>query len=492
MNLYEQFLSALEAVPEASAVVFEGGGWSYAALDESVRRVAGGLRKLGLGPGSRIGLMLANQPEFVLGYLATAHLGAVVVPLNWMFRELELAYLVRNARLDALIVGVRQAGVVRRLPADARVRHTIIVGGDPADGETAFHQLASSSPIDQAPAEADDQTPAVISYTNAEDGYPRGAVLTHGNLLANALCTGRTIHLGPEQRAVAVLPLFHTFGATCCLLAPLFLGASTVLVPKFNPKDLCEVIESQRPTHMFAVPTMYAGLIGYEGLRSHDLASVEAWVSGGAALPVPILERFEALVQRPLHEGYGLTEAAPCVTMNRLERRHKPRSIGQLLEIFEGGIMDETNRLLPPGETGELRVRGPSVFTGYLDDPEATARVLVDGYLCTGDIGYQDEEGYVFLTGRKRRMFIRGGFNIYPRELERIYLSHPDIAAISFRATPDLVYGEQIEALVTPKPGRRLTERELVRFSRHSLAMYKIPRSFTILQPEDHEPAPGD
>jgi len=478
MNLYHTVLNALDRTPDAPAVTYEGKTWTYAEFDRDIQRLSRGLHQHGIQPGSRVGLLLPNDPSFVFSYLATVRLGATAVPINFTVKELELAHMIADAEVDMVIALPTAASVCVTQPS--RRKPLVVTSGEASDGMISLSSLF----LDAGPVppmyDAADSLAAAFVYTNAEDGFARGAVLSHTNIAINAHYSGHVLQLAPGDKNGAILPLFHTFGATCSMIASFDYGVELLLINRFKPKDICELIQTVRPTQFCAVPTMYASILATDKERAYDLSSVKVWISGGSRLTEHLQLAFEDRIGKEMRQGYGLTEAAPVAAANAWEYPKKLDSIGHVLPIFQGGIAGPDGALLPAGEIGELCVRGPCVFSGYLNDPQATRRVLNDGWLHTGDLGWTDADGDIHLTGRLRNMFIRAGLNIYPREVERLMLTNPDIASVRFESLPDELYGEQVKATVTGKPGVTLTEQQLIRFCRSVMAPYKVPKQFVI------------
>lgn len=480
MNLVDLIAANADHDPTKIAIIEDDRTTAYGQLLELIQKTAGWLANLGLQQGDRIVLMLPNNLEFILCYLGAAAYGVQVVPINWLCRELEIKYYLSNSSAAAVLTLAKFVPVVSKAATDLATRPRVIALDRVTDDGTSFIETLADIPPKPLSNLSQD-TVAAIVYTNAVDGYPRGAMLSHLNLQSNALMSAAHWNPKPEDRLGAVLPFFHTYGATTSILSPLLRNMAIVLMPHFNPKEVCTLIQKHRPTIFSAVPTMYAGLLGFEQIKDYDLTSVRIWISGGMALSPRIHVAFERLLNTEIREGYGITEASPCASFNWLEHPRKIGSIGKILRGMRGIIADPEGREVPRLSTGELLLKGDTIMIGYLNDRALTEQTIVDGWLHTGDLGYMDDEGYVFLTGRLREMLISGGFNVYPREVERLLVTHPEIAAVEVQAKPDPIYGEVGHARITLHPGSTLTEESVASYCRRVMALYKIPRTFEIL-----------
>ncbi|MBN2055255.1 AMP-binding protein [bacterium] len=479
MNITELLKAGSDRYPERPALLCGDEIYTYGRLWEAMRHMTGWLKLQGVTAGDRVLLLLPNSVEFVLGYLGTAALGASSVPLNHTLREHELSYILGDCRPTLALTQARNARVLQAAVKEAGCRTILAVVDETPDNPALLEVIQSASPAD--PDGEGDETEAALIYTRAEDGYPKGARLSQRAIRRNAEMTVEHWQSTPGEMVVAVLPLFHTYGLTTGIFSPLARGLSILLIPHFNPKDICARIQQHRPAIFTGVPTMYAAMLGFADIGAYDLGSVRLWITGGMAMAPKLQIAFERLIGKPMYEGYGLTENAPCAAFNWLEHPRKLGSIGRILRGMEGIIADPEGRELPRGQTGELLIKSDSIMLGYLGHPELTAATVVNGWLHTGDIGRMDEDGYVFLTGRSRDMFLTGGFNVYPKEVERLLLLHPKVAAAVVTGRPDPVYGEVGHAVVTAEEGTELTPDELTSYSRRVMAMYKIPRSFEVV-----------
>ncbi len=332
-------------------------------------------------------------------------------------------------------------------------------------------------------AERADDDDAVILYTSGTTGVPKGAELTHANLLRNAEVTATTLlDTGPGDVVMGCLPLFHSFGLTCGLNAAVLGGACLALLPRFDPGAALEMISREKVTIFEGVPTMYAALLHHPDAARADTSSLRVCVSGGAALPLEILRGFEDTFGCPILEGYGLSETSPVASFNHPDRPRKPGSIGTPVAGVQMRVVDDAGAEVPPGQVGEVVIRGHNVMKGYWKNPDATAAAIPDGWFRTGDLARVDEDGYFFIVDRKKELIIRGGYNVYPREVEEALYEHPGVAAVAVVGIPHESLGEEVGAAVALKPGATATPDELQEFARDRVAAYKYPRQVWLVE----------
>lgn len=456
--------------PERTALSFEGRAVTYGALWAEATRLAAALGRLGLAAGDRLALLMANRPEWIVAYEGALVAGLVPVPINPLLAPPEIARILADSGARALIVDDER----RQLAATALAR---IAEPPPLIGvETELRDLGR----DAGPAEPVDTRPdttAVLLYTSGTTGLPKGVELTHLNILWNAQAFALDLlRLGPEDVCCCVLPLAHAYAHSCILGPFLYAGAAIALLPRFEPEAVLRALASDRATVFMGVPAMFWALLHADPPPGLDLSSLRACVSGGQALPAEIHVRFEARFGVRISEGFGLSEATASVTGNRFVGVRKLRSAGLPYWGVRLRIVDDRGRPLPPGERGEIWVRGPNVMKGYFRNPEATAAAIRDGWLRTGDIGHLDEDGFLFVVDRKKEMIIRGGYNVYPREVEEVLYAHKDVLEAAVVGTPDARLGEEIVAYVVARPGAHPNAEALLEHCRSALAAYKLPR----------------
>jgi long-chain acyl-CoA synthetase len=469
-NLAEFLVETAGRQPERPALRLGLVTFDYGQLDELTARAAALLRAEGVRPGDRVALMLPNVPEFVVLYYGILRAGAVVVPLNPLLKIRETEYHLRDSDARLLFEWHQAPGEGAQGAAAAQVRHVAVEPGDFAA------LLAGHAPHREVAAVEDDDV-AVLLYTSGTTGRPKGAALTHAGLRHNTETVVEDLqHLTPDDVIVGCLPLFHIFGQTCGMNAAVRGGATLVLVPRFDPGTVLQAIARDRATVFEGVPTMYAALLEQSDLTEGDTTSLRMCISGGASLPVEVLHGFERSFGCVILEGFGMSETSPVVTFNHPDRPRKPGSIGTPVRDVEVRLLDEEGKEVADGEVGELAVRGPNLMKGYWNRPEETAATVPDGWLRTGDLARRDEDGYFYIVDRKKDLVIRGGYNVYPREIEEVLYEHPAVALAAVVGTPDERLGEEVAAAVVLRPGVAATPEELIAFTKERLAAYKYPR----------------
>ncbi|MFQ5515628.1 MAG: long-chain fatty acid--CoA ligase [Myxococcota bacterium] len=447
---------------------------SYAELDRTARGVASSLRKRGVEPGQKVALMIPNVPEFTIAYFGILYAGATVVPLNVLLSAPEVTYHLEDSESRLLIAHPFFRASAAAGASGAGV--PVVWAGGRVEGAPALEDLAAATPLRDLYPTLETDT-AVILYTSGTTGKPKGAELTHSNLLLNcAIVVPQLIEIRPSDVALATLPLFHSFGQTCIQNASITAGSSFSLLPRFTPEDAFRIMEGDRVTIFAGVPTMYFGLLNHEGGERFDLSALRVCMTGGAAMPVEVMREFEKRYGVTILEGYGLSETSPVASFTMIDRPRKPGSIGYPVWGVEMAILDDKDRELGPGEAGEICIRGHNVMKGYLKQREATLEALRGGWFHTGDIGIRDEDGAYRIVDRKKDMILRGGFNVYPREIEEVLYAHPAIVEAAVIGIPDEKLGEEVKAHVVLAPEQPLGAKELIAYCKERLAAYKYPR----------------
>jgi long-chain acyl-CoA synthetase len=470
--------------------------WTYRDLDAVSGRVAAGLRAAGLRPGAAVAVQLPNIPEFVAAYLGILKAGLVAVPLNPLLRAPEIAYHVADSRAVVLITTAAGAGeAAKGLAAQAGVRLYVVGAGDaPPDGAAPFEDLLGAGGDDGGEIHPTDPgDTAVLIYTSGTTGRPKGAVLSHFHLFMACTVGGEIFGYRPDDVSLLVLPLFHVFGFSSTLNVSLRYGGSVVLVPRFSGEAVLDAVERHRCTVFCGVPTMYMGLLA-AGAGGRNLSSLRRGVSGGAAMPAEVLRKVEeAFPEMVVLEGYGLSETVAMATFNTSARSRRVGSIGQPVWGMEVKVVDDAGRELPPGSdhVGELVIRGHTVFDGYIGRPAETADVLRNGWFHTGDLGYRDEEGFLYIVDRKKDLIIRGGYNVYPREVEEVLHEHPDVVEAGVVGRTDERLGEEVVAFVVLRGDASASPDGLVAHCQARLAAYKYPRRVVVLDGELPKNAAG-
>jgi long-chain acyl-CoA synthetase len=464
--------------------------FSYAQVDEISGRVATSLRGLGLQTGDKVAVQLPNLPQFLFTYFGILKAGLIMVPLNPLLQAPEVAYHLEDSDARVLVTFEMFAGeaVKGAAQVDGVTTYVVNLPGSEQrpEGTRHFDELYFADDTGDIEPTGSDDT-AVIIYTSGTTGKPKGAELTHFQLFMNCTVAGELFGFRDDDVGVAVLPLFHVFGLSSVLNVCVRFNGTLVLVPRFEPGSIIDAIEKHRCTIFSGVPTMYFGLLQAD-TSGRDLSSLRVCVSGGAAIPGEIIRVFEEKFPRVvILEGYGLSETASTTTFNFNAEQRKVLSIGKPIWGVEVRVVDSEDNPLPPGtgNVGEIVIRGHNVMKGYYKNPEATAEAFRGGWFHAGDLAYVDEDGYLFIVDRKKDLIIRGGYNVYPREVEEVLFTHPAIAEAAVIGTPDEKLGEEVTAFVVPKPGAAVTTEDVTAYCRERLAAYKYPRDIRIA---DHLP----
>jgi long-chain acyl-CoA synthetase len=506
-NLAALLDDAARDFPHAPALHFEGRTTSYAQLADQAWRLATALAGLGVGKGTRVGLILPNCPQAVIALFATLRLGATVVQNNPLYTERELAHQLGDAGVEVVVCLDLVYQKVKALRGQTAIREVIVtsmldelpaikralapytkrgkaagvaIGRD--EPVRRWREVLGSATARLPEAAVDpDRDLALLQYTGGTTGISKGVMLSHANLRANVEQVRAWFPDADPGREVmmAVLPFFHVYGLTVCLLLGVRLGAALVLLPRFNLDGVLAAIDRFRPTLFPGVPTMYVAINNAVEKGGHDLSSIKACLSGAAPLPMEVAERFERFSGGRLVEGYGLSESSPVAIANPIYGKRKAGTIGMPLPDTVARVADPVDpaRTLPVGEAGELAIAGPQVMLGYWNRPEETAEVLRDGWLLTGDMAVMDEEGYFAIVDRKKDLIIAGGYNVYPREVEEVLSEHPKILEVAVSGVPDAYRGEIVKAFVVLRTGEQATTEEIREFAKARLAAYKVPRA---------------
>ncbi|MFV9506357.1 MAG: long-chain-fatty-acid--CoA ligase [Oscillochloridaceae bacterium umkhey_bin13] len=473
--------------PAKTALIFDDYRMRYAELNGAANKLANALVGLGVRPGDKVAMMLPNTPHFPLSYYAILKAGATVVPLNVLFKQNEVQYHLEDSDAVALIVWEGFLSEAEPGFRKAEQCHHLIVVQAPGssaelpNGANGLNQLlATHEPTFDTVQTRPDDT-AVILYTSGTTGRPKGAELSHANMIFNAMiCVDKLLHIQADDVGLAVLPLFHSFGQTCVMNALIYVGGTITMIPRFEPIKAMEVIQRDKVSYFAGVPTMYFYLLNHPEAAKYDLSSLQKCVSGGSSMPVEVMHAFNQKFKVNILEGYGLSETSPVASFNHPDRPTKPGSIGTPIWGVEMAIVDPEGRRLPPGELGEIAIRGHNLMKGYYKRPEATAEAIRNSWFHSGDLGRQDGEGYFAIVDRVKDMVNRGGYNVYPREVEEVLYAHPAIAEAAVIGIPDPALGEEVKAVVAFKPGQTASEQELIAYCKERLAAYKYPRSIEI------------
>jgi len=469
MNLAQNLVRSAETSPDKPAIKLDDAVVPYGVLANAASRVAGWLGELGVRPGDRVAVSLPNIPQMPIIYYGILWAGGVVVPMNPLYKGREFAYVLQDADAKAFFAWDGVGEEASKGAADAGVEYVSV-------SATEFvPELMTHEP--GAFADRDDSDTAIVLYTSGTTGSPKGAELTHANMQRNAEISVGLVDTKPGDVVFGGLPLFHSFGQTVGMNASVLAGATMTLIPRFEPTKALEILQRDKVTIMLGVPTMYVALLQHPDKADYDLSSLRVCASGGASLPVEVLRGFEQAFGAVILEGYGLSETSPVASFNHADRERKPGSIGQPVDGVEFRLIDdEWNEITEVGAIGEIAIKGHNVMKGYLGKPDATAWAIRDGWFRTGDLARRDDEGYYYIVDRAKDMIIRGGYNVYPREIEEVLYEHPAVATAAVVGIPHPELGEEVAAAITLKPGTTATEEELREFCKERVAAYKYPR----------------
>jgi long-chain acyl-CoA synthetase len=460
---------AAQRAPDAPALKLGDTSLTYAELDDATARVAGLLRARGIDAGDRVGIMLPNVPQFAVTYYGVLRAGGTVVPMNVLLKEREVAFYLGDPEAKLVFAWHEFADAARAGAQEAGAECILV---EPAEFQSL---VAGVEPVSDVAQRSGEDT-AVILYTSGTTGKPKGAELTHANLATNVEVMLGVFSIEDDDVVLGALPLFHSFGQTCGLNAALSAAACLTLVPRFDPQKVLETIERDRVTVFEGVPTMYAALL--PDRERFDVSTLRLCVSGGAALPVEVLRGFEKAFGCVVLEGYGLSETSPVASFNHPDRERKPGSIGIPIKGVEMKVVDNDRKDVPQGEVGEIAIRGHNVMKGYWNRPEATDEAIdADGWFYTGDMARVDEDGYFFIVDRKKELIIRGGYNVYPREIEEVLYEHPAVREAAVVGMPHPELGEEVGAAVALKADADVSEAQLRDYVKDRVAAYKYPRS---------------
>jgi long-chain acyl-CoA synthetase len=475
--VYTLLENSANAYADQEALIFQDKRITYAQLKNAADRLAQGLISTGLKPGDRIAVMLPNIPHFPICYYASMKLALTIVPISICYKQAEIQHQVEDSEAKAIIYwGGFRNRVLKAVEGLDHCRRLLVVGNKEAPGEVRVNYLIEKNePLSETfPVESGDT--ALVVYTAGTTGRPKGAELTHQNILANTESCLQFLQIDQNDSVVAVMPLYHPLGHTLCMATFLRAGGRIILLPKFNAGQLLELIANKKPSYLVAVPSMIREILKEKGGPDSSLASLKFVLSSGDALRPKTLENFEKLFKVPILEGYGLTEASPMVSFNSPKRERKAGSVGLPLPGVEMRIVDDEGEEVKPGEVGEIIVQGPNVMKGYLNRIEATKEVLRDGWLYTGDLAVLHENGFGFIVVRKKNVIVKSGFNVYPREVEKHLNLHPKVKEAVVVGVPDPLHGEEIHATVVLRSGETATEQEIIEYAKEHMATYKCPR----------------
>jgi len=496
LNLSILLEASAKRYPTKDAFIFMDKSWSYQDINVMANKVANGLRKSNIKRGDKVALSCLNLPYFPIIYFGILKAGAVVVPLSVLLKHDEVTYHLNNSDAKAyfcftgtadLPMGKEGYSGFENAP---KCQHFIMITPQPGDlspientqtlGAFMAHQSAD---IDTEATNADDT--AVIIYTSGTTGKPKGAELTHSNLMHNAILSADICEAKKTDISLIVLPLFHIFAMTCLMNSGIYRGITQVLLPRFEASTALDLMEKHRVTIFAGVPTMYWALLNYD-LNKNKITAISQTlrmcVSGGASLPVAVLEGFEAKYEVPILEGYGMSEGSPVVTFNQVDLGRKAGSIGKPVWGVDVKLVDENDSEVPVGTKGELLYRGHNVMKGYYKQDDVNEITLRGGWMHSGDVAVEDEDGFYYIVDRIKDMILRGGLNVYPREVEEVLMKHEAVSLVAVVGIPSEKLGEEIKAYVVLKDGITTTESDLIAWTKERIASYKYPRHIEFLK----------
>jgi long-chain acyl-CoA synthetase len=474
MNLAQILGEAAARDPEQVAVKLDDFALNYGLLEQAAKRIAGMLAARGVEPGDRVALMLPNVPHFVVAYYGILRAGAVVVPLNVLNKQREVEYYLGDSGAKVMFVWHDFAEEADPAAAEVGCESISVKPGE-------FEQtLFATDPVEEL-VERESGDTAVLLYTSGTTGTPKGAELTHDNLLRNCRASRDLFDLGAGVVVLGALPLFHSFGQTCAMNNCVVAAGVLTLLPRFDPVKALEIIERDKVAVFEGVPSMYGAILNVPDHERYDTSTLRCCASGGAAMPVELMRGFEQAFNCEILEGYGLSETSPVASFNHPDRERKPGSIGTPIAGVEMKVVDNSDNETAPGEVGEIVIRGHNVMKGYWGRPDATSEAMRGGWFHTGDLARVDADGYFFIVDRKKDMIIRNGFNVYPREIEEVLYEHPAVREAAVIGIPHDEYGEEIGAAVSIKEGAAVTADEIRDFVKDQVAAYKYPRKIWIV-----------
>lgn len=485
ITLLELFKQSAHKYANHTAITFQQKTYTYKQLDQMIDSAAGSLYNLGVKKGVRVALMLPNCPQYPIAYYAALACGATIVQINPLYKSSELMHVLNDSEATVMIVLEQMLATVEEIQGETLLNEVISVS---FESGSKFDELIQERGL-KAPAVSINprEDIAVLQYTGGTTGRAKGAMLTHYNLVSNTLqsyatAVSRTV-LG-EERVLSISPLFHVYGMTSCMNLTFYIGGNLILIPRFQPEEVVNIIEQTKPSIFPGVPTMYIALLNYFKVRPFNLSCLKTCSSGSAPLPAEVLKQFNETSGTKVAEGFGLSEASPVTHRNPINGLQKAGSIGIPIPNTDARIVDAATGTaeMTVGEVGELIVKGPQVMKGYWNLPEETEHALRNGWLYTGDLAKMDSDGYFYIIGRKKELIIASGYNVYPIEVEDILYAHPKVLEAAVVGVPDPYRGETVKAFVVLKENEQLSEEELIQYCRDQLAVYKVPHAVEFLQ----------
>jgi len=477
MTIDALFANTATRLPEKVAVAWHGREYTFGQMEAASNKIAQALLRLGIAKGERVCIFMQNAPEFIMAHFGILKAGAVVVPLNVMYRQHELRYMINDSEAAAIIVSEANLQHVLDIRSELRsVRRIIAIAEKVPAGCYSFYDLISREDGSRPKADNDEGDLAVICYTSGTTGISKGAMLTHANFISNISTLAKIWELAEDDRVLMALPMFHIHGLGIVIHGMAYCGFSIALLERFDSQKVFEGIQRHRSTVFMGVPTMYIKLLEDKS-DEHDIRSVRLWTVGSAPMPIEAYNKFKEKFGVEMLERYGMTETSPVITSNPYRGVRKPGSVGQAIPGVEVAIFGEADNA-QRGEVGEIAVRGPNVMKGYWKKPGETEEAFKEGWFRTGDLGKLDGEGYLTIVGRKKEMIIASGFKVFPREVEEVIHAYPKVKEVAVVGLPDPVRGESVKAFIVLKEGETATSEEMDAYCRGVLAAFKVPRTY--------------
>ncbi len=490
MNLIQLAEKNFQNFGEYECLIFNERPTTNRELLQDSKKMASALNNMGMKPDDKIVVMLPNCPEVLISYQGILRAGGIIVPAVPLLNDRELNHILINSGAQAVITGEKLLPKVAAAAKGAKqLEHIIAVDQNPGEGILNFWDLIKTASDSPPIIPIQDDNVAVILYTSGTTGTPKGVMLTHKNLYTNAVNSASTGNPKRSDIRLAALPLSHSFGFTTMNILLIY-GTLTIMMPRFNVEEAFRLIDKYRVTHFPGVPAMFALMLQADDAvkRKYDLSCLKGVTSGSAPLPAKIFKAFQSEFDCVIREGYGLSEASPVVSMHYFDREVKPGSVGQAIPETSVRIVDDKHREVPAGEVGELIISGPGVFAGYYRMAEETATTIRNGWLYTGDMARVDADGYLYIVERKKDLIIRGGFNIYPHDVEEVLYQHPSVTEAAVIGSPDSIMGEAVKAFIVLKKGATIGQQEIIDFCRQYLSKNKCPKFVEFLDclPKSH------